>query len=226
MTRRGRPSAIRCRGELSGIGGHPAKLSGDLKQLVVDIFDEPGAIPDELARIAAAYVADKNAWALLPSAADELADLRAIAEDAAAFVAGGSDKIALRLWKRLNNFPPISRGTFSTSGAELLALEGALNTLCAILPRPLLWQYFDMAEAVRVVIDACERGRPPSFTKRHETARARLVDELARLYWCNACEPTQTGVNEFVRSALRALGVPSPKPLNLSRARLQEYRPR
>jgi len=77
----------------------------------------------------ASYRGDLEAWAMRPSAADERADLRAINEDCTVLLETWSHADALRLWQRILNFPPVSRGLVSDVVHELVQFERALVML-------------------------------------------------------------------------------------------------
>lgn len=217
--RMGRPPAIRSRGELTGMGAWriPHAALVEFGRWFDPLDEEPeGAEIEEsepapmLAAAWAAYCADVEALDKLPSAADERADLRAIAADARSIAATMAERDALRLWQRLENFPPISRSIIAPDGPGLLAFEGLLAMLRQVLPRPALWPQFFLADALLALARACEEcPSPPSFTKRPLTARARLIKALQGL-WDAHAEPDPASRDEFTRRMLEALGVPVP----------------
>jgi len=162
----------------------------------------------------ASYRGDLEAWAMQPSAADERADLRAINEDCTVLLETWSHADALRLWQRILNFPPVSRGLVSDVVRELVQFERALVILRDYLPRPATWPHWPMDLSLRLVAACCLVANPPAFTKRPKTARDRLIRELGKLYDAHEVVVVPKGRDDFTRAILEALKIDSPDRLN------------
>ena len=206
----GRPKAIRCQGEMTGMGDYRA-----CKNIVTLIGNEFGReksdeFTEQFEGAVASYFADANALAARPSARDESADLLAIVEDCNLFTASRCESVALRLASRLENFPPISRGTFSASVDDLLRLEEAITHLRTVLPRPVHWGTDATRTSIKTVIDACEKGNPIPFTKRPSTARDSLLQRLEDIHGLHAPSATRKAKKAFVRRAFDFLGIEVP----------------